>query len=517
MRGFWGEIWRSPTRATIAGAILSAAIASILYGFNWHTFYDTRTNFAKNRAELIAKDIATLAIATDAAPGNDTNFRKILEQYLAPRRQLITVSRVNATTGSEPEWSQSNGVRVDESRSLVSADFGLEVSAGPEGNDPLHVDVRVGIRPRFIVALTRAWSLSILDYTDNPKRWWSEALYNRSIPLYGYLLTIMIVGFGTIRALYRDQQELIRLEHEAREVAAELDQLRDQHSEEIALFRKQINRTQHQRDDAISNRDHLTAEIAGIEREYQELIDTSSATTADDSRLQEAAQRKTQVERVLASYNVKVDYYEHELNETRSELDAAEQLLQEVEDRREGLNVKLQDRNRKIRKLHGLVKETQKEMRNTQSDQLRLGKAHLRELREWEESQNTLEEQLGYWVKTGGHANVNFSKHSKVGWVEQQFQKIDPAFVDRYFTHVNNREYERGGRRLIRVLRDGSEDIDFSGGRLIIALDDDAGRTLGLRFETRKDAPDPVHIGFVLALLLRAKCRDFHNFSIRTR
>ena len=50
-----------------------------------------------------------------------------------------------------------------------------------------------------------------------------------------------------------------------------------------------------------------------------------------------------------------------------------------------------------------------------------------------------------------------------------------------------------------------------------MALDDDAGRTLGMRFETRKDAPDPANIGFLLALLLRSKCRDFRHYAVRAR
>ena len=60
-------------------------------------------------------------------------------------------------------------------------------------------------------------------------------------------------------------------------------------------------------------------------------------------------------------------------------------------------------------------------------------------------------------------------------------------------------------------------DDEFPGGKLIIVLDDDAGRTLGMCFATRRDAPDPEYVGFTLALLLRVKCRDFHNFSIRIR
>lgn len=517
MNGFLSRTWRSPVRAGVAGLVISAAIASILYGFNWHTFYDTRTNFAQNRAELVAKDIETLAKATNASPGNDGMFRKALEHYMAPRNQLITVSRVRNGEEKNVEWRQSNEAAVDESRKLVSSDFKLEGGRAAGINSSLHVSFQVGVRPRFGIALFRAWTFSVVDYIESPQNWRDEFLYNRSIPLYGYLVTILLVGFGTIRAFYRDQLELIRLAQEADEIAVELDQLQDQHSEEIAVFHHQIDYAKHQRDDAMLNRDQLVAEIAGIEHEYQELVETTDAVNADDPRLLDAKNRKNQVERALASYNVKVAYYEHELENTRSELDAAEQLLHEVEDRREDLSTKLQDRNREIRKLQVVIQGTQRDLRKMQSDQLRLGKAQLRQLREWEGNQDLIEEQLEQWVKTDGHARVNFSRHSKVEWVEEQFQKIDQGFVDRYFTHVNNSEYERGRPRLIRVLTDDWKNGDFSGGTLQIALDDDAGRSLALRYETRKDAPSPQYIGFVLALLLRGKCRDFHNFPIRIR
>ena len=58
---------------------------------------------------------------------------------------------------------------------------------------------------------------------------------------------------------------------------------------------------------------------------------------------------------------------------------------------------------------------------------------------------------------------------------------------------------------------------DGGAGQLIAALDDDAGRTLGLRFALRPDAPDVSHVGFVLALLLRTHSRDFRAFAIRVR
>ena len=66
MNRFWAYTWQSQPRASMAGLILSILIASTLYGFNWYSFYDTRSNFAKARAVIIAEDIKTLALATKA-------------------------------------------------------------------------------------------------------------------------------------------------------------------------------------------------------------------------------------------------------------------------------------------------------------------------------------------------------------------------------------------------------------------------------------------------------------------
>lgn len=517
MKGFWPRIWQSPTRAALAGVILSAVIASTLYLFNWHTFYDTRTNYSQNRAALTADDIATLALATRAAPGNDADFRMALQQYQNRRNQLITVSRLKGDDRDTPVWVESNNTQIDTSRTILAEEFVLTEDGGQDTGSPLVVNISDAIRPRFIISLTRAWTFSILDYIESPERWVSLALYNRSVPLYGYLLTIMLVGFGTIRAIYRDQQELIRLERQAEEIGDELEQLHLEHEEEVAEFKKQMEHAGHKHEEAVRNRELLKEQLSAIEREYQDLVDTSPQVDPDDSRLREAADRKSRVEHALASYNMKVSHYENELSETRSELDAAEQLLLEVEEKQGGLNAKLKDRNRQIRKLQGAIQDAQKELRSAQMNHLQAGKASLRRKRDLEESQASIEEQLESWVKTGQQASVNFSSHSRVGEVEEQFQRIDQAFVDRYFTHVNNSEYERGARRIIRILADGSAGNDAAAGKLIVVLDEDAGRTLAMRYEIRKDAPDPVHVGFVLALLLRTKCRDFRNFSIRAR
>ena len=513
MREYWAGIWRSSTRATIAGAILSAVVASVLYAFNWHTFYDTRSNNEDLRAEIVAKDIANLAEATHASPGHDKAFKTALTTYLEPRRQNITVSR-SLPGDKQNSWVINNDVDIDETRSLVASEFILDAGEGDRAS--LKLSIQVGVRPRLVVALARAWTFSAADYIRDPQYWHKAHLINRSIPLYGYLLTIIIVGFGTIKTMYRDQQELLRLEKEGQELEGELDTLRAVHKEAVDELQRQVQHSGGQLSDALDHRDKLSTTIKRIDEEYRKLIDTSPAGDQKEQRLMETGHKRSQAEHALASYNLKVDHFESELEKTKAELQAAEHLLHEVDDRREGLHTKLQDRNKEIRKLRSLIKETQKEVRHSQSTQLRLDSIHMREVKSWEKSHVFIEQQLEQWVKTGAHARINFASHGMANAVERQFQKIDQDFVHRYFSHVNNREYDIRTRRTIRVVTRGKQEPG-TGGDLLVVLDDEAGRTIGMRYEIRKDAPDPELVGFVLAMLLRSKCKDFHQFSIRLR
>ena len=126
---------------------------------------------------------------------------------------------------------------------------------------------------------------------------------------------------------------------------------------------------------------------------------------------------------------------------------------------------------------------------------------------------NRLEDQLKRWVKKTGPVNVNFSEHGHAVTVKEAFEKLDREFLDRYFSHATNPEYERGQRRSIHV--HGGKDPDGTEyGELRVALDDDAGRTLGLRFELRGGAPDVKSVGFVLAMYLRAMNRDLRDFDL---
>ena len=498
MGGFWSGIWRSRVRATGVGLVLCAVIASVLYAFNWHTFYDTKGNLAERDAERVAADVAGLWIAI----GSETEFRSELREYLARRRARVVVSR---TAEGAPEWSETNGVQLKANRTRLLRSFELA-----EG---IRVEVEDTIRPPLGLALWRAWTFSIGDYRADPARWRSEALFNRSLPLYGYLLTVLVVGFGTIRALHRDQTEIGRLEAEAGRIRDELAAAHERYAGEVEAMRGEIRRTETQRREAVEERERLRTEIATVEREYGELHQASGeGSPIHDEKLRAIAERKARIERALELHDQSIKSFENELGEVRSELDAAETLLGEMESRRGELDAKLRDRNRQIRQLQALADQARRDTHD-----LELGAArHARDdaaAGRRDARRSRLEEQLAAWVSAPGEAAVDFSVHSRTGKVESSFARIDRSFVDRYFTHVTNPAYERGGRRLIRVVSEPEGDT----GQLIVALDDDAGRTLGLRFALRPESPDVSYVGFVLALLLRASCRDYRSFAIRVR
>lgn len=511
MGGFWAGVWRSRSKTVTAWLVISALLASILYAFNWHSFYDTRRNMARAEARLIAEDVRAIARATRAAPGDDETFRTALRSFLGRRTPHVSVFRGAEST---PTWSESNDAAVDPTRTRLDKRFVIAEPSAPEADDGLQMTVSEAIRPSLATALRRAWLLSIGDYSDDSDRWWKTHLYNRSIPLYGYLLTILVVGFGTVRALHRDQVRLDGLQHQAGEIADELDELRARHTAEVASLRGRVGDTEKQRDDALRERARLNEEITAVEQEYGALKG-KEAITADleDERLRAIGRRKALIERELATHDARVERYETELGQVKGELGAAEELLSEVEDRHEDLTSKLRERNRRIRELQALVQQAQQDAHDFELDAAQRSQGSAGD----ESVTDPLEEQLGRWLTNEGSASVNFSSHSRTGMVEAAFAKIDREFVDRHFSHVINPEYERGARRTIRVLGAAEQRDGERHGELVIALDDDAGRTLGLRYDVKDDAPDPVQIGFVLALLLRARCREFRSYEIRTR
>jgi small-conductance mechanosensitive channel len=213
--------------------------------------------------------------------------------------------------------------------------------------------------------------------------------------------------------------------------------------------------------------------------------------------------------RKLGEHESAVGAHDEELQHLQHELSAAEELLAEVDSQRDALKQQVHDQSAELWKLRNEIQASHHKSNIQRARTMMLTRSNVRKT---EVVANRLEDQLKAWVRKVP-LNVNFSEHGHASIVRDAFGKLDREFIERYFSHVTNPEYERGRKRAIHV-HSGKDPDGEEYGELRIALDDDAGRTLGLRFELKKGAPDAKSVGLVLAMYLRAMNRELRDFEI---
>lgn len=305
----------------------------------------------------------------------------------------------------------------------------------------------------------------------------------------GVCLIAMLSGYGKRKAALPPV-----------DAVAELETLRQQQQETLAELRKRIGDVQAAKARAEDERARLVKglnEITG---------GSSDGVTIALASAKEMAEHARQLEK----HEGAVAAHDEELGHLQTELDAAEELLRDVDAQRDALERQLKDKDRELFKLRSEIEGVRRKSSEQRARTMMLTRSNVRKT---EVVANRLEDQLKHWVKKTGEVNVNFSEHGHASMVSEFFGKLDREFIDRYFSHATNPEYERGKHRAIHITS-GRDDGGNEYGELRIALDDDAGRTLGLRFELRKAAPDARAVGLVLAMYLRALHRDLRDFEI---
>lgn len=285
------------------------------------------------------------------------------------------------------------------------------------------------------------------------------------------------------------------------EVAAELDSVRDHQHQTLEELRRRIEEVQAARARAEVERARLLKGLNEISGGHDQSVTVALVN----------AHEVAEHARELEAQEGEVAGHDAELGHLQEELSAAEELLRDVDARRSALEGQLKDRDKELWKLRSEIEGVQRRSHEQRARTMMLTRSNVRKT---DVVAGRLEDQLKRWVKNTGPANVNFSEHGHASMVREFFSKLDREFIDRYFSHVTNPEYERGRHRAIHV-QSGKDPDGTEYGELRIALDDDAGRTLGLRFELKGDAPDAAAVGFVLAMYLRAMHRDLRDFSLQ--
>jgi small-conductance mechanosensitive channel len=290
-----------------------------------------------------------------------------------------------------------------------------------------------------------------------------------------------------------------RVPAESPQADVDVESLRAQQAETLSQLRARIADVQAQRDRARAERARLmegVAEMGG---------NADQGVTVALSSAREIAEKARQ----LNAQDDELSAHDADLDGLQAELKAAEDLLAEVDNQREALKQQVKDQSGELWRLREEIKATQHKSSAQRARTMMLTRSNVRKT---EVVANRLEDQLKGWVRKAP-LNVNFSEHGHASIVRDAFEKLDREFLDRYFSHATNPEYERGRRRAIHV-NSGRDPDGTEFGELRIALDDDAGRTLGLRFELKKGAPDAKSVGLVLAMYLRAMNRELRDFEI---
>lgn len=279
-----------------------------------------------------------------------------------------------------------------------------------------------------------------------------------------------------------------------------LESVREQQQHTLVMLRSRIAEVQAQRDKAVSERERLLSGIGEISGKQ-----TGGVTIALSSARVLAEQA-----RQAGRHDHEVNNHDAELEQLHAELSAAEQLVAEVDAQRNALDQQVHEQSKELWKLRSEIEAAQHKSHEQRTRTMMLTRSNVRKT---EVVATRMEDQLKHWVRKTGPVNVNWSTHGHAGMVADVFAKLDKDFIERYFSHATNPEYERGQHRAIRI-KPGKDPDGTPFGELVIALDDDAGRTLGLRYELKKGAPDALCVGFVLAMYLRAMTRDFRDFEI---
>ena len=313
------------------------------------------------------------------------------------------------------------------------------------------------------------------------------------------LLIALVAGLvaGAVAALFVRRTPPAATQSQQPDI--DVESLRAQQAETLVQLKARIADVQAQRDRARAERARLMEGLGELGGNTEQGV-----TVALDSA-KEVAEKARQ----LNAHDDELSAHDADLDGLQTELKAAEDLLAEVDTQREALKQQVKDQSGELWRLREEIKATQNKSSAQRARTMMLTRSNVRKT---EVVANRLEDQLKAWVRKS-ELNVNFSEHGHASIVREAFGKLDREFLDRYFSHATNPEYERGKRRAIHV--NAGRDPDGSEyGELRIALDDDAGRTLGLRFELKKGAPDAKAVGLVLAMYLRAMNRELRDFEI---
>jgi len=471
--GLWGVIWKNRLTKNVACLVFVVVLSSLLYLFvDWYWYYNSRGIERARDAETYLHGVESiLALGTDA----ETSLLEArLEHLLAPSPARIDLS---CTAGGEPWLALVTGREVNPNRTLV------RVSRSLSGNGyACWFDYRYSNRPGMLIALWRAWSFSLFDLLENPQAWRDYRLYHRTTPLASAVLIIALISVPLFNRVFRDWQDHQQLRRRLEKLKGHKDQTLGRLNAEKVTIEQRLAANEQERSELLQRVEALKSDHKLDSDQYCEAIETLERQNHELS--DEAAGMHQSIAEIQAEHDALKGNYAR--IEAWFASTGKTSLLE------------------KILEMNSL--EAQLDLADVSTlaerEQFSRGSRIFKKLRR----------QLRQLVDSAMETQVNFAQHGTTSIVQKAFEKIDGDFLSHYIVHARNERYSSHERKSIKIVT--AEEGSKYSGELNLYLDHDTGCSLCLAYNTRRQA-NPRHVGFVLALMLRATSPAFEGYRIK--
>ena len=439
--------------------LVSILLASAVYVVNNYFFYRSR-EFDKNyEAQIVFQGVQSL---TRAGIENDQNLKGLIDSYINDIRANVTVEK---SRNGVQVWKTWNGKQQDISRQMIKNEIQFEVD-----NSRYEIIYEYGNRPDMLLSVWRAFSFSIYDYVENSEQYWKYRFLNRSLPFWSYFLIIFFSVLVSVKK-YKQDLQVIPL-------------LQAHYNDKMTLF---IDNSKEQleieRDELVGIKGELEENGNELEN-LQKLYNISAEEKQSNSQLINELQKKNislseqkeKKDKLVEDYEIRITLLEDEKGNKEKEI-----------------NELLEKTNELLEK----IKNTEKMEHEPERD------VSFKKIKKIIQT-----EYLSKSYKSGKK-----SEHCRADellpWINKL--KEEDLFVD-----VRNDSYEQKMQGTIKIKDQKDVGADGAFGELKIILKEDKGRSVICKFVVKKEYSNHIEkVGFVIAMLIRAKYKDLKDFKIK--
>lgn len=439
-------------------------LSSVLYiCVDWYWFYNSRATEKELDSVVVLRSIREIAdsnVETERVGKRLTDFIAIVDANI----------KLTASVAGKEIFNFDNRKYIDTTRTQV-----IKLDSFDSNGVTYAVKYQYSNRPGVIIAMWRAWSFSLYDLVKKPDIYFKYKLYNRSTPLLACFIivgAVCLLWFKYWRRIYKENSELLT---------------------RFESIKQTLDKTVNERDTRRSEIERLVTEKEHEQESLRQQLEDHSVFSNE----------------VLMMMQEKEKSLEEENEILRIEKNEIEQQLSSLNSARAEMERDINTKDSTISELSTRLQKYEQIMRSVatpgDADKIKIGKDS-RVFRE-------LKKQLLKWIEIRGTTKISLADHGTRGTIEKYISKIDSDYLNDFFVIVKNEEYGPAEKASIKVTVAPEGVKDYSG-TISVYLDKDSGCCIALSFKTKEKAPTE-KVGFVLAIMLRAVCKEFADYRIR--